>query len=313
MTFSFEPFVEEDVPTIVDYQKLNMAQTHMKAVRVKETQLEKLNLDEWIMEEKFKGIRVWRIQTPEFVKLISHGGLDISEKFPHLLDPRLIPFDSLTQLDCELYDPNQEDEVVSGWAFTKSIEPKVTKDCVLKCFDILSLNQMYLGNATQEQRKKLLKMVNPVKPIEIVQSYPAIDHRAYYDYIVGKGGEGVMLKKLSSTYLQGSRRVDYWLKRKKRETYDCVILGFTKGKGKFSELIGAVEVGQFIQGRIKKICNVSGMSDDVRKDMTLNPLKYLNKVCIINAMEQDQKSFALIEPSWRSLRYDKNPDDCVPN
>lgn len=313
MSFSFEPFIEDNTPQLIDFAKLQMAEKHMKAVRVKERQLENINPAEWIMEEKFKGIRVWRIQTPEFVKLISHGGLDISDKFPHLLDRSLIPFEQITQLDCELFDPNQEDEVVSGWAFTKEINPKVTSDCVLKIFDILSWNNLYLGNATQEQRKKILHIIYMNRPLEKVSWYPADKHREYYQHIIDKGGEGIMLKKLTSTYLQGSRRVEYWLKRKRRETFDCVVLGFTKGKGKYEGLVGAAEVGQYINGKLKKICNVSGMSDAVRQDMTLNPLRYLNKVCELNAMEQDQKSFALIEPSWKRLRFDKSPEDCTPN
>lgn len=289
----------------------HFASVHMKAVRVKELHLNRIDPQNWIMEEKFKGIRVWRIQRPDqSVQLLTHGGEDITNNFPHLCLEQTVPHLS-SQLDCELFDPNQEDEVVSGWANRDFIDPEVVEDCVLKAFDILHLNGVYLGKFPQLERKAILKKLRPFGSIHFVPFQPAFEHEFFYESIVSRGGEGIVLKNINQPYLEGSRRVDYWLKRKKRDPYDCVVLGFTQAKpGKFAGLIGAVIVGQYIQGELRPICNVSGMADVTRKDMTNNPQNYIGRACSVWAMEQDKNSKALIEPSWKCLRFDKPLEEC---
>jgi len=296
-----------------------MQELHMNAVKVKEKQLIKLDTSQYIMEEKFKGIRCWRIKYPNrSVKLITRGGEDITRNFPHLVDFDWTPSVSSSQLDCELYDPEQEDEVVSGWANRISIDPSHTEGCILKAFGVLNLNGTDLASLPEIERKRILSSLKLRGPIEEVPYHTSEKHREFYEYIIstsnkyGKLGEGIMLKNIHATYLGGVRQVGRWLKRKKRDPYDCVILGFTKAKdGKFFGLIGAVTVGQFFNGIIRPICEVSGMSDEVRKDMTMFPEVYVGKACSIWAADQDKKSFALIEPSWHSLRIDKHPSECI--
>ncbi len=291
---------------------------HQNAVRVKERHLLKITPSEWIMEEKFKGIRVWLIKQGKERRLITRGHEDITAKFPHLIKIDWLSNLEIAQLDCELYDPEQEDEVVSGWANRKEIEPDHVENCILKVFDVLNLHGHNLAKLQQGERKTLLKKLRLGGALEPVIGMPADEHRSYYEHIIttpnkyGKRGEGIMLKKLSSPYIEGARRVNQWLKRKKRDPYDCVVIGFTKAKeGKFFGLVGAVTVGQFINGHLREICNVSGMDDRTRQDMTIDPSKYIGRACSIWAMEQDCKSLALIEPSWKGLRIDKRPQDCI--
>lgn len=290
---------------------------HMNAVKVTEKQLEKLNPAEWIMEEKFKGIRCWWIKSGSTIQMITRGGEDITSKFPHLSGIDWVPQATAIQLDCELYDPEQEDEVVSGWAMRDTIDAENVENCVLKVFDLLNLQGLSLATAKQLDRKKLLASLKLRGPLETTKFQPAENHREYYEYITttknkfNKLGEGIMLKNSNSIYYPGSRKVGSWLKRKKRDPFDCVVLGFTQAKeGKFFGLIGAVQVGMFVSGVLRPICNVSGMSDQVRKDMTLNPQNYIGKPCSIFAMEQDRNSLALIEPSWKGLRVDIRIEDC---
>jgi ATP-dependent DNA ligase len=194
------------------------ATTHMKAVKAKQRHLDKITPEKWMMEEKFKGIRVWRIQYPDSsIQLLTHGGMDITKNFPHLcLIDQTRPVSS-SQLDCELFDPNQEDEIVSGWANRDSIDPSVVEDCVLKVFDILHIENQYLGKLPLLNRKNILKNIALQGPLESVRYQPAFSHDEFYASIVKRGGEGVVYKNIYKEYLEGGRRVDYWLKRKKRE------------------------------------------------------------------------------------------------
>lgn len=297
-----------------------MIERHMNAVKITEKQLLKLDLSQWIMEEKFKGIRCWRIKQGSEVRLITRGLEDITHNFPHLVDIDWTPKSDVNQIDCELYDPAQEDEIVSGWAMRTSVDPDHVEGCILKAFDILHLDGVDLQELPQLHRKKLLSSLKLRGAIEEVKYLSAYSHREYYEHIIttpnrfGKVGEGIMLKNIHANYMGGSRKVSHWFKRKKRDPFDVVLIGFTMAKdGKFQGLIGAVRFAQFVNGELREVGQTSGMTDDVRKDMTANPQNYIGKVASVWAVEQDRNSLALIEPSWHGLRIDKLPEECTIN
>jgi len=58
---------------------------------------------------------------------------------------------------------------------------------------------------------------------------------------VKMGLEGIMAKKRNSTYRPGTRSAE-WLKIKKRQTMECVIIGYTKGKGDPEASFGALHL-----------------------------------------------------------------------
>ncbi|AXF52512.1 MAG: ATP-dependent DNA ligase [Caudoviricetes sp.] len=55
----------------------------------------------------------------------------------------------------------------------------------------------------------------------------------------------------------------------------------------------------------------SGISDAMKKDMTENPEKYLNKVCAIQCMELDRTEYTIRHGFYKHLRLDKNPKECL--
>jgi ATP-dependent DNA ligase len=57
------------------------------------------------------------------------------------------------------------------------------------------------------------------------------------------GLEGIMAKEAGSAYHPG-RRSSQWLKIKSRHTMDCVIIGYTEGKGDRASSFGALHLAQ---------------------------------------------------------------------
>jgi ATP-dependent DNA ligase len=57
------------------------------------------------------------------------------------------------------------------------------------------------------------------------------------------GLEGIMAKKRASVYTPG-RRNDAWQKIKTRNTIDCLVIGYTKGKGDRAANFGALHLGE---------------------------------------------------------------------
>jgi hypothetical protein len=55
----------------------------------------------------------------------------------------------------------------------------------------------------------------------------------------------------------------------------------------------------------------SGISDEMKEDMSLNPNKYLGKVCAIQCMEKDTSARTVRHGFFKYMREDKNKEDCL--
>ena len=119
-----------------------------------------------------------------------------------------------------------------------------------------------------------------------------------------------MVKRLDAAYVQGGRPANNWLKVKKSATFDCVVMGFSQGKGKYNTQIGAVRFGQYLNGKLIELGQASGMTDADRALMSKYPERYLHKVVMIKGMER-LKSGAIRHPQFSRMRSDKLPKDCI--
>lgn len=67
-------------------------------------------------------------------------------------------------------------------------------------------------------------------------------------------------------------------------------------------------------GQIQKIGVIhSGISDEMKEDMTHNPDKYLGKVCMIQCMQLDSKEHTIRHGFFKGMREDKDAYDCTFN
>lgn len=65
-------------------------------------------------------------------------------------------------------------------------------------------------------------------------------------------------------------------------------------------------------GRLYPIGTIhSGISDEMKKDMSENPQNYLNKVCAIQCMEVDSKEYTIRHGFFKYMREDKEATDCL--
>ncbi len=161
------------------------------------------------------------------------------------------------------------------------------------------------------------------------------DKRAYYEEVVGRGGEGVVLKSLDHIY--GDEKL--WVKVKKSSTADVVIMGFKDAKEMSTKkgddqptmtkyaaagLIGAIVCGQFSTqpgdpesiARVKavhtlhEVATVSGMDDDLRRELTSNGKNYIGDV--IEIMHNGREPTGRFRhPRFKRFRQDKTAKNCV--
>jgi len=182
----------------------------------------------------------------------------------------------------------------------------------LLLFDCVKFKGLPLAQEHFSERRKYLQKAYTILrthgfPVQLEKLIYSNKSR-YYKQVLKQGEEGVIIKELSRPYTAG-KRTDAWLKVKPRDTYDFVIMDFTQGTGKYSNMIGAVVYGGYLGGELVEIGRSSGMTDSERLDMTKNPNKYIGKVAEFEAQGLT-KYGVMRHPEYLHMRPDKNPIDC---
>jgi ATP-dependent DNA ligase len=157
---------------------------------------------------------------------------------------------------------------------------------------------------------------------------PTANKRIFYEGIVARGGEGVILKRKDHAY--GDKTG--WVKVKKQATADVVIMGFVPAKEmsvkkgadkatitKYAKagLIGAIQCGQYDSGGglkvwLREVATVSGMTDDLRERLsdTETQSKWIGKVIEIEHNGREPTG-RFRHPRFNRFRDDKAAKDCV--
>lgn len=238
--------------------------------------------------------------------------LEKTSSLPHLAE---IKYQDLvgTILDAEILAPGIDAASLSGAIHSKQ---NGTTNGLVKAFifDVLRFIGEDLSSKTLHQRigvSEMLKtQIRSPYLVFVSWAFTSSDKQKLYDDILKRNGEGVMLKRLDATYVQGGRPSNNWFKAKKSAEFDCVVMGFSLGKGKYNTQIGAVRFGQYLNGKLVELGQASGMTDTDRALMTEYPERYLGKVVVIKGMER-LKSGAIRHPIFGGMRSDKLPKECI--
>ena len=127
-----------------------------------------------------------------------------------------------------------------------------------------------LQDIVEERCKCVIKLNLPTEvvkiqcPIVLTKHTKVISEKhldSLFKEVVLKKGEGVMIRQPGSKYEQ--KRSNTLLKYKQFFDTECTIVGYKKGTGKYSELLGSFEC-QLLKGNTEKHFFVSGMNDEVR-------------------------------------------------
>ena len=279
-----------------------------------------LDDNQYIAQEKLDGMRAVVHVTANGLRIFSRSAgvndpttpLEKTSALPHLA---ALQFPNLvgTILDTEILLPGVDSATLSGTIHSKKIkeENRLVKMFV---FDLLSLNGQDYTNEELLGRVSTLdvlgKQLASPHIIMLPWAHKPEDKRELYNRVLQQNSEGIMLKRYDALYIQGGRPSNNWYKKKKSAKFDCVVIGFTKGAGKYNNRIGAIVFGQYVDGKLVEIGQASGMSDGIRSDMSLCPDKYIGKVITIKGMER-LKSGAIRHPQYIDLNYTKQPEECI--
>lgn len=209
------------------------------------------NTNEFALEVKWDGIRAIMYVERNKAKIISRNGFDISFRYPELqalaeslgeqriiLDGEITAFAdgspsfSRLQKRMNLDRPELINEAVRDVPITYVI------------FDVLQVGDRSLLIETYESRRRVLNDLKLTGDAWIVPPYQTNNAEEFLAASRKLGLEGIILKRLHSTYLPGKRSGD-WLKVKNFLRQEFVIGGWTSGEGTRRGKIGALLLGYY--------------------------------------------------------------------
>lgn len=218
---------------------------------------------EWSFEIKWDGYRGLGSWDGEHAKLYSRNGSDFANKFADI-------YVSLSQLgkpclvDGEIVAVDKHGQPHFEWLQNWASQPQ--GELVYYVFDLLWLDGQDMRdlplNERQAQLKKLIPKSSPIRYSEPV----TVNGKAFFDQAAKNNLEGIMAKKISSSYQSGKRTRD-WLKIKTHQRQEVVIGGYTEPRGSREDL-GSLMVGVYDKNKLIFAGHVgTGMDPSVLKQL----------------------------------------------
>jgi bifunctional non-homologous end joining protein LigD len=293
----------------------------------------------WRFEPKLDGVRTLLYVDMDSTRLVSRRGRDQTAQYPELATAHEYVTSVTAVLDGEIvamedgrpsFELLQQRINLSSQADIERARRKIPVEVYV--FDILYLDGEDLtGRPLEERRERLEPLIVPEHRI-LTTLYVDGEGKPLSEAARAQGFEGVVAKKLGSRYLP-DRRSSEWRKVKLLNRQDCVVLGWTPGQRSRSQTFGALLVGAYDGGKLRWIGQVgTGFTDHMLADLMkrLQPLqrkepaaddpelRRLRGACFVEPslvceVEYLQMTSAgkLRAPSYKGLRTDKLPQDCV--
>jgi bifunctional non-homologous end joining protein LigD len=205
--------------------------------------VEKLPSDsDWSYELKFDGIRALAIKSGPRLRLISRNEKELNKRFPDvvdacaeiganecIIDGEVVALDSQGRSSFQLLQRGELDAQDAPLAFY--------------VFDLLQLNGYSLLSLGLRHRKDLLALILPASDVIRFSADLGNDGRRLLAEVKSRGLEGLIGKRMGSTYEPG-RRSGAWIKIKCVTEQEFVIGGFTPPAGARKHF-GALLVGYY--------------------------------------------------------------------
>jgi bifunctional non-homologous end joining protein LigD len=290
----------------------------------------------WTYEIKWDGYRAIALMNKGKVKLISRNNKSFDEKF-YPVHAALVNWKINAVVDGEIAVLN--DKGIAHFGSLQNWRSEADGELIYYVFDILWLEGKDLKELPLKDRRFILK--NNLPPDGIIRFSESFETSAvtFLKAAADLGMEGIMAKKVDSTYIEGERTKN-WLKIKANKRHEVVIGGFTQNENSpkaFSSLL----VGVFDDGKLNYIgkigtgFNTSTQKElmtkmknlatskvpfnevpDVDKPSRFRPNPPKSKVTWLKPMLVCEVSYAEItddgvmrHPSFEGIREDKNPNE----
>lgn len=205
---------------------------------------------EWSFEVKWDGVRVLADTTRGSLRLVARSGRDVTVTYPELAGLVAVP-DAV--LDGEVvvmsggipsFEALAERMNVRDAARAGRLAAKAPATYI--AFDVLSLGGVDVSRRPFAERRALLEELELPERAQLSPVYP--DGDALWEVTLEHGLEGVVAKRLSSTYQSGRRSPD-WVKAAHRATRTAAVVGWrTEGYGRAGSAAVSARLGAVLLG-----------------------------------------------------------------
>lgn len=285
-----------------------------------------LTAEEWAFEGKWDGYRLILECDRGQLRALARSGRDVTAEFPALQRLAHELSDHRVVLDGEVVVPDQRG--LPSFALLQNRTPGA--DIRFWAFDLLYLDGKSLLRTKYRDRRRLLEvLVTGTESMTVPQQLSG-DGAAALAYSQDQGWEGVVAKRLDSTYVPG--RTQSWIKAKNWSSQEVVIGGWRKGQGGRSSGIGALLMGIPVEGGLRYAGRVgTGFTERELSSLKerLEPLHRAESPFDAPLSTAEAKDVQFVEPvlvaevrygdrtpggilkhsSWRGLRTDKSVRD----
>jgi len=206
--------------------------------------------DHWSFEMKWDGMRTLVAVEGGRVRLTSRLGNDATTRFPELrplgdalagtdavLDGEVVALDEHGVPSFEALQPRMQ---VGSASTARKLAAE--RPVVLMLFDVLWLDGHSTIELPYRERRALLERMALTGPTWQTPPVSTGNGAAVLETATGLGLEGVVAKRLDSTYQPG-RRSDAWRKVKPAASQELVVGGWLPGKGRLDGRLGSLMVG----------------------------------------------------------------------
>ncbi|WP_166354942.1 DNA ligase D [Phytoactinopolyspora limicola] len=310
------------------------------AVEPMKATLSRLPPDEraWAFEIKWDGIRALAYGERGALRLINRNGRDITRQYPEIgplvrqlgahrvvLDGELVAFDG----DRPSFERLQPRLHLTEDARIRQRQTEIPVTYVI--FDLLYVDGRSLLRLGYEQRRQELESLGLGGRSWQVPAFHRADGAALLEASRRQGLEGIVAKRLDSTYQPGRRSRD-WLKVKNVYRQEVVIGGWTSGQGQRERDLGALLTGYYEGDHLRYAGKVGTGFDAKTLRMLRERLEHLRRdsspfdgrqpqtkdtvfvdpvvVCEVEFGEWTE-SGTMRHPTYRGLRDDKPASEVV--
>ncbi len=274
---------------------------------------------DYVYEVKWDGIRALIALEDGHVRIRSRNQNDITGQFPELLAA-----DKAFRATCGLFDaeivclnkqgrPEFKKVINRLMASGETTIQKLSRSSPVYCyvFDCLYLDGRSLINEPLIKRMEWLKDAvrkdSSYRVSEWVEDGESLLEAAREHDL-----EGIMAKQRNSRYHPG-KRSDAWVKIKIRNSADCVIIGYNRGKGNRSTTFGGLHIAEKEGGGLIYRGKVgTGFDDAMIKEVwsLIKELKKIKKPVEEKVLDEKESTWVepliMIEVRYASLTPDKN-------
>lgn len=291
----------------------------------------------WGYEIKWDGVRALAYISPGHLEMFSRTGRDITAVYPEITAiTRAVGYQHLV-LDGEIVAFDE------GRPSFQRLQPRmnVTSESQIRrlrqetpvtfiIFDVLYANGHSLLKLPYTDRRAVLDQLDLSGPYWQTPAHQEGDGDALLAATRMQGLEGIVAKRLRSTYQPGRRSRD-WLKIKNTSRQEVVIGGWVPGEGNRSGQVGALVVGVYHDKDLKYVGKVGTGFNTATLEMLRAKLSQLEVAESPFAGRQPQKDTVFVrpelvceveftewteagtlrQPSYKGLRDDKPATDVV--